>query len=435
MILHRALLLVFAVVAMTGALQTKWPAQPGFTHQEPVITKSLAMDHFNRLRDNSQPLAWDEDLATWLEDTIPVDAQVEDISIDTLLDKLQEGLPALAAASAGVFRVPSSGPTFYRELDQWIDARDNSYTHVALITRKSITQVGLTNTWAILATRFPDFSPDKLVGDRQEFHHVCARCNKDYNGRFTGGDRILLLRCPHCDETHDILALSTANQYQRVNSFMQGFEPKAHFPVGISKLKQLKLIWHTVLDHCQYANDTASRYTFNKDFWQDSQETFGKQSGDCEDTSILLADWLNQRGIEARVVIGETSSLLGHAWCVARVQGITYLLETTLSAKDGRPLRPVVETKDEYRPDYQFDREHLYFRQSHKAWITDYWSEQLWKKVNYPSSKEPMPVDRSSWGTKGAWFPSPSETSEAVSSASPSSTAGDSQRGSGLTKG
>ena len=258
MIIRLILLLACALVATAGAYLAKWQV-PKMGNKGPAVTKSVVMGHINSLRNRGQALAWDDEIATWLESAIPEQAQVEDVSADSLLANLQDNLPSLAAASAGVFRVPASGPTLFRELEQWMDARESEYTHAALVTRQSPDQLGLTNTWAVLAVRFPDFTPDKLAGKHQEFHHVCARCGKDYNGRFAGGDRILLLRCPHCNETHDILALGTDSQYRRVNSFIQGFEPKANFPEGMSKLEELERIWRTVLDHCQYTNDTASK--------------------------------------------------------------------------------------------------------------------------------------------------------------------------------
>lgn len=400
MVIRLLTILICALIATAGVFITQRHLPKQATGE--IITTQQILQHLNGLRESNRALEWDGELATWLEGRIPLGAQVEGVSADALLKTLQTDVPSLAAASAGVFRAPTVGPTFFQELDEWLDVRDSDYTHAALVTRTSETQPGLINTWAVLAIRFPDFSPDQLTGKYHEFHHLCARCGKDYNGRFSGGDRILLLRCPHCDNTHDILAVGTNNRYRRVNAFLDRFEPPAQFPEGMSKREEMKRIWHAVLNHCQYTNDSGSKFPSSKDYWQSSRETFRKQLGDCEDSSILLVDWLSARGIDARVVIGETSSLQGHAWCVARVDGQSYLLETTITAENAQKLRPVEETEDEYRPDYQFTHDKLYFRQGKEAWITDYWSEELWATVDF--SDETAPREDLSEDLQMAWF-------------------------------
>ncbi len=416
------------LATVAGAVLINPEALKGSDPARPVIKKSVLTAHINSVRESAgmvgSHLTPDPALSQWLEQQLAPQAKIADYAAETLLYQAKLAFPDLASFWVGVFPVPSHDRSFLDKMDIWEEATKEAYTHLALAMREEA-EKEIMHVWVVLAQRFPDFAPNLLTGERQQFHHQCARCRKTYNGQFAGSDRILLLRCPHCDQAYDILAVGTAGRYARVNQFMDALEPEAAFKEGMTQLEELKLIWQSVLNHCQYTQDAeAPNNTVTKDYWQRSAETFTKQTGDCEDTSILLADWLISRGIDARVVIGETRLLLGHAWCVARVDGETYLLETTMSPEAATELVLADDTGDSYKPDYQFNRDHIYFRTGRKAWITDYWSRDRWLTVHYPAGDAVSKVSdagASSTSTLGPWLASsaielPSAVSASVGS-------------------
>ena len=295
----------------------------------------------------------------------------------------------MAAASAGIFRTPTHGSQWITELEAWDEAKNDAYTHLAVITREDALS-GVTYVWALLVQRLPMFDPDLLDEGLQHFHHLCPRCAHHYNGQFYGGNRILLLQCPNCEQHYDILAVNTKSRFQRANEYFSHLSPPAAFPDDMSPFEQMKTIWKSVLDHCEYRNDyDVDAVGLAKDSWQTSAETLQRRSGDCEDSSILLADWLISRGIEARVVIGETDALQGHAWCIARVDDEVYLLETTVKRDETEDEPPLaVDLTDRYRPEYLFDRDRLYFFTGERLQDPgDSWDPILWHGVDYRVSQ------------------------------------------------
>jgi hypothetical protein len=143
-------------------------------------------------------------------------------------------------------------------------------------------------------------------------------------------------------------------------------------------------------------------------------------SGDCEDTSILLADWLISRGFDARVVIGETEAFQGHAWCVVRVEDEVYLLETTLESDDAPRTPPLAITMSErYRPEYLFDRDRLYF---FGGGAKDCWDDTLWLGVNYESPTiTSEPTMEAPWFSGTSGFVTTTSAAIVASKVSPSS--------------
>ncbi len=300
----------------------------------------------DRRRDLSKPLHPDAELERWIESLLPTGQGPASggepvITASLLLERLQDDIHGVAAASAEVFRVATRREDWSAELLDWPETTESSYTHLAIVTRADPRR-HQTTIWAILAQRLPQFRPELLSRGVQHFHHHCAHCSRGYNGRFFGGDRILLLECPHCEKDYDILAVNTQSHNQRANTYFSHLSTPVAFPPGLSRHQELTLIWNSVLDHCEYRNDYDPEGTGPAtDSWQTSAEILQCRSGDCEDTSILPADWLISRGIEARVVIGETEDLQGHAWCVAKVDDQVYLLETTVDAADVESTPPL----------------------------------------------------------------------------------------------
>jgi hypothetical protein len=96
------------------------------------------------------------------------------------------------------------------------------------------------------------------------------------------------------------------------------------------------------------------------DSWQFADETQRLQRGDCEDSSIFLADWLMSRGFQVRVALGRYGDLGGHAWCVVKIDDKEYLIESTESRPD--PTDPPLASRvgSRYVPEVLFDRFAMY---------------------------------------------------------------------------
>ncbi len=121
-------------------------------------------------------------------------------------------------------------------------------------------------------------------------------------------------------QPHFVTATATAVDRQNyfVNSYLVGFQPF-----------EVEALWepfYTVATHKIYVKDSV-QYGLNE-IWQNSAQAYLNTRGDCEDHALLLADWLIESGVDARVVMGEYKGG-GHAWVVAFMEGEAFLLEAT----------------------------------------------------------------------------------------------------------
>jgi transglutaminase-like putative cysteine protease len=141
--------------------------------------------------------------------------------------------------------------------------------------------------------------------------------------------------------------------------------------------------WFHVLTRIRYAHDAG--YFRRGDVWRLAHETYRDRRGDCEDTSILLADWLAAEGHRARVVIGELDGE-GHAWVLFHGGGHDYILETTGGRGNYRRTPPRSTVTTGYVPEAQFDRTGIWFRKS-KGWTPDYQDPSDWSRGPWPPER------------------------------------------------
>ena len=136
------------------------------------------------------------------------------------------------------------------------------------------------------------------------------------------------------------------------NSYLIGFKPFDTKSAWVP-LYTLALRKRYEFDHIQYGGLT--------EVWQNSRQAYYFTRGDCEDHSIILADWLISMGLDARVVLGKYKGG-GHAWVVLLMNGKEYLLEATGKRKtrsiNDFPLAIMVRG---YNPQYQFNRKQFWF--------------------------------------------------------------------------
>jgi len=166
------------------------------------------------------------------------------------------------------------------------------------------------------------------------------------------------------------------NNHYFVNSYLLGYMPfytdAVWKPLATLALKK------------SYAFDTKLYGARYKDVWQNSQQAYKLTRGDCEDHSIILADWLISLGHNARVVLGEFRNG-GHAWVVLFKDDKEYILEATSKGRirgTHNFINAALATK--YKPIYQFDRRHFWVNTGSKH-TTKYGDSKWVKKSSYSS--------------------------------------------------
>lgn len=280
--------------------------------------------------------------------------------------------------------------------------------HMGVLVRRQPTGFGYE---AILVTgqRMDNFSPESLNARKADtFFSICPHCKHPHPCKASIAQRGIKLDCPSCGRDYGVLAPDERGKFRFVNDFLTGYQPPARYSQEGSRLHEMFTIWSAVVNNCVYTKDTSDKHA-NRDAWQFAVETITRGRGDCEDSSLLLADWLISRGFNARVALGRYGDLGQHAWVVTRVDGIDYLLESTEGHPSPEKPPYLADVGARYVPETLFDREALYVRSNpsdHSG--GDYWSSKTWvriepKKLFSPTEKgllastasKPSPVDTS----------------------------------------
>jgi len=148
-----------------------------------------------------------------------------------------------------------------------------------------------------------------------------------------------------------VTAMGTDKRHHFVNSFLTDFAP--------FETKKHWLPQYVISMRIRYQLDTI-QYPGLEDVWQNGFETYTSTIGDCEDHSILLADWLASLGIDARVVVGRFKKT-GHAWVAAFKDSSVYILEATDKRKYRKwQFYPMAELTRDYHPEYMFNKDFLW---------------------------------------------------------------------------
>ena len=346
--------------------------------------QSQALSQVNQLRGRlgQAALAPTHDIQESLGRFIARHSGVEDISLDSLFQALQQEYPGAQFLSATLLN-HSSQTGLLESLSRWQDTTNTDYETLSTFVFPNHLR---TSCLAVLARRLPVFELEAAnhVGGR--FFNHCPVCNHTHAVELDMRSRTLILTCPDCDNPYDVLAADTEGNFQRATDFLESFSlPRSPARQTGDPYDRMCEIWVRVLGHCEYEYD--SKKTDRGEAWKSPSQTWNDGAGDCEDTAILLTDALLSAGIEARVAIGWNSHIGQHAWCVARIGERQYVLESTLKLRDGfvpEPI-PVPGGSGEYRPEQLFDRAHLYFREA--PWdrpCDDYWTGQTWRVVVAP---------------------------------------------------
>lgn len=344
------------------------------------------VDQFNysRMASKTPMLRVDPEMEVWLDKEFP---KIDTTNLNKVTELVQEGMPRYYRVSVCSASSPSLRELLQR-FHEYAHRAQPEMTHMAVALRPRASGL-MHEALLVLGQRLRDFTPEALSQSSEEpFFSSCVHCKQPHFMKLSRAQRSMALECPKCRRKYAVIAADSTGHFRYVNEFLTGYAPPATFAKNQSRVQQLFTIWSAVHANCIYTNDPGAKAgtSFAKkeqmDCWQFADETQRMQRGDCEDSSIFLADWLMSRGFQVRVALGRYGDLGGHAWCVVKIDDKEYLIESTESRPD--PTDPPLASRvgSRYVPEVLFDRFAMYVPTSpNRSWKGDYWSANNWTRI------------------------------------------------------
>lgn len=360
-------------------------AQPGTEYSDAKFRIDL-IDQCNyvRLAAKQSPLRVDPELEDWLERAAPT---LNTDNLNQLTEKVQAGVPRYMHVEVCCASSPSLRDLLQRFQD-FTRKAPAAMSHMAVLLRPRASGL-MQEALLVMGQRLQDFSPEALSQSAAgPYFSVCVHCQQPHYITLADGQRSVSLECPKCRRKYAVIAADRTGKFRYVNEYLTGYAPPAHFARNQSRVQQMFTIWEAVHNNCHYTNDPGAKPGSSfatkeqVDSWQFADETQRLLRGDCEDSSIFLADWLMSRGFQVRVALGRYGDLGGHAWCVVKIEDKEYLLESTDNRPD--PTDPPLASRigSRYVPEVLFDRHAIYVPSSPtRAWKGDYWSSNYWTRI------------------------------------------------------
>jgi hypothetical protein len=353
--------------------------------------RSDAMGRINRLRQPAgvAEVRGDESIQAFLEQFMARQSKPQDLELDEVFDALQQEFPGAQYLAANLV-TSRDREELLGKLAGWTAVANPEFDAINTTVFRASGRLG---ALAVMSRRIPEFSIQAANETGGRFHNRCPHCGVIHALELDRDSRTLILSCPHCDLPFEVLAVDTRGRIRRAMEFLEGFSlPVSPEETASSDEEKILAIWRVVADRCDYeldqdrADDSGDG---NREVWKTSGETWAEASGDCEDTSILLADALIEAGFDARVAIGWNGNIGQHAWVVVKAGEGQYLLETTLQKAIGREdLSEVAAAASFYQPEQLFDREQIYYSTARPERFTkDYFAKDVWKPVPHGGSR------------------------------------------------
>ncbi|NLT70836.1 MAG: transglutaminase domain-containing protein [Verrucomicrobiaceae bacterium] len=353
--------------------------------------RSDAISKINRVRvpASVEEVRVDEPIQSFLETFVHNHPDPKHLQLDEVFDAIQTEFPGAQYLAANLI-TSSDREELLGKLSRWTAVANPDFDCLNTTVFHAGTRLG---ALGVVSRRIPRFSLRAANEGSGRFFNRCPHCQVIHALELARESRTLILSCPHCELPFDILAAGTNGEMRKVNDFLEGFELEAVGEKATRRegLDRIVALWGLVADQCDYELDqdrpggaaSEEEDANSHEIWKTSRETWNEATGDCEDTSILLADVLIGAGFDARVAIGWNGNIGQHAWVVVRVDEQQYILESTLEKKiDHSDLVVVGEASAFYQPEQLFDREHIYYTTARPDHFRlDYFSPTLWKQV------------------------------------------------------
>ena len=358
--------------------------------------RSDSMVRINRLRvpAGAGEVHVDEPIQGFLEEFVATRAHPQDIELDDVFDAIQTEFPGAQYLAANMI-TSSSREDLLSKLAGWTAVANPDFDSINTMIFPVGARFG---ALGVMSRRIPEFSLRAANEGGGRFFNRCPHCGVIHALELDRESRTLILSCPHCELPFDVLAVGTSGEIRKATDFLEGFQlPKIQGGAErASEEDRLTALWGRVADQCEYELDQDRHAAVtgkaeparSREVWKLSRETWEEAAGDCEDSSILLADVLLSAGFDARVAIGWNGNIGQHAWVIVRIEDRQYVLESTLQKKIERSDLVTVEAASAfYQPEQLFDRERIYYSTARPDHFRlDYFSSALWKVI--PSGEE-----------------------------------------------
>lgn len=216
----------------------------------------------------------------------------------------------------------------------------------------------------------PRFDVTRFNAGENRFYAHCGSCDREFRVFIEDPEAVrggaMSAQCVYCQRVFAFIAMDTSYDFRDLRWFFKGHQPWPVTDFGGP--------WRHVLGHVDYREDHKG-YKY-ADVWQTAAETERRRKGDCEDSSIWLADWLNTSGLDALLVLGEFQGE-GHAWVTVNDGQRDYILETTGRSQSYRRMPPRAALLTDYHPTTIVNRERIWCRDSDE-WIYQYRNKDHW---------------------------------------------------------
>lgn len=325
----------------------------------------------------------DEAIQSFLGEWVAARPRPDELELDEVFDALQARFPGAQYLAANLV-VSANRDDLLGKVSVWPAAGSADFDSINTAVFASGRRYG---ALAVMTRRIPEFSLRLANEGGGRFHNRCPHCGTVHALELDRESRTLILSCPDCDLPFEVLAVDSEGRVRRANEFLEGFSVMEGDDAAGGDEARILELWRRVAAHCRYEADVERPVpTGNEpmtELWKTSRQTWAEASGDCEDTSILLADVLAGAGFDARVAIGWNGNIGQHAWVVVKCGARQFLLETTL--QKGISCEDLVEPSavaSFYQPEHLFDRERLYFTTARpEGFGVDYFDPEVWKPV------------------------------------------------------
>ncbi len=345
--------------------------------------RSDSIARVNRIRVPSAvgEIGVDESLQAFLEHWVATHPNPESVELDDVFDAVQSHFPGAQYLAANLVTSRERDDLLDR-LAGWTAAVSPEFDSITTTVFRSGSRMGVLG---VMSRRIPEFSLEAANQHGGRFHNRCPHCGAIHALELDRNSQTLILSCPHCELPFDVLAMDDAGRIRRATEFFDPFSLRETSGSGAAPEARILDLWSQVADRCDYEldQDRLEEKGGGREVWKNASQTWAEAGGDCEDSSILLANVLIKAGFDARVAIGWNGNMGQHAWVVVRAGDRQYLLESTIERKiTPADLVEVAQVSAFYQPEQVFDAERLYFTTARpEAFSSDYFSPEIWKTV------------------------------------------------------